>query len=68
MFTFPFRLHQDQAGRAGSGSVHSSFLACKVGPENLCVGSFSQREFVPLKGLGHEIELNYIDKKEKFWV
>jgi hypothetical protein len=62
MFTFPFHLHQDQAGRAGSGFVQSSLLACKAAPEKLLVGSFSQREFVPLKRLGHEIEFNFMDK------
>jgi hypothetical protein len=66
MFTFPFHLHQDQAGRAGSGSVQSSLLAYKVGPEKVCVGSFSQRVFIPLKGLGHEKDFNYKDKNEKF--
>jgi hypothetical protein len=53
MFTFPFHLHQDQAGRAGSGFVQSSLLACKVGPEKLLP---DQIVFIPVKGLGHEIE------------
>jgi hypothetical protein len=45
MFTFPFRLHQGQAGRAGSGSVHSSLLACKVGPEKLFVSDHLAKEY-----------------------
>ncbi len=47
MFTFPFHLHQDPAGRAGSGSVQFSLLACKAGPEKLLPDQIH-----PCKGTG----------------